>query len=82
LDVSIIDKISKLLHEYEDLFPTKFTDMKGIKGPMGEMKIPLKPDARLVKQRPYRLNPKYDRMRILPVYSDVVQIEECTSHLF
>ena len=33
--------------------------MKGIKGPMGEMKIPLKPDARLVKQRPYRLNPKY-----------------------
>jgi hypothetical protein len=26
---------------------------------MGEMNIPLKPDARLVKQRPYRLNPKY-----------------------
>jgi hypothetical protein len=33
--------------------------MKAIKGPMGEMRIPLKPDARLVKQRPYRLNPKY-----------------------
>ena len=33
--------------------------MKGIKGPMGEMNIPLKPDARLVKQRPYILNPKY-----------------------
>ena len=33
--------------------------MKGIKGPMGEMKIPLKLDARPVKQRPYRLNPKY-----------------------
>jgi hypothetical protein len=33
--------------------------MKGIKGPMGEMNIPLKPDARPVKQRPYRLNPKY-----------------------
>jgi hypothetical protein len=33
--------------------------MKGIKGPMGEMKISLKPDARLVKQRPYRLNNKY-----------------------
>jgi hypothetical protein len=33
--------------------------MKGIKGPMGEMKIPLKPDARPVKKRPYRLNPKY-----------------------
>jgi hypothetical protein len=33
--------------------------MKGIKGPMGEMKIPLKPDARPVMQSPYRLNPKY-----------------------
>jgi hypothetical protein len=33
--------------------------MKGIKGPMGEMKIPLRPDARPIKQRPYRLNPKY-----------------------
>jgi hypothetical protein len=33
--------------------------MKGIKGPMGEMKIPLKPDAGPIKQRPYILNPKY-----------------------
>jgi hypothetical protein len=33
--------------------------MKGIKGPMREMKILLKPNARRVKQRPYRLNPKY-----------------------
>jgi hypothetical protein len=57
--LATIDKITELLHEYQDLFPTKFTDMKGIKGPMGEMKIPLKPDARPVKQRPYRLNPKY-----------------------
>jgi hypothetical protein len=48
-DVATIDKITELLHEYQDLFPTKFTDMKGIKGPMGEMRIPLKPDARLVK---------------------------------
>jgi hypothetical protein len=58
-DAATIDKITELLHEYQDLFPAKFTDMKGIKGPMGEMKIPLKPDARPVKQRPYRLNPKY-----------------------
>jgi hypothetical protein len=26
---------------------------------MGDMRIPLKPCAKLVKQRPYRLNPKY-----------------------
>ena len=58
-DVATIDKITELLHEYQDLFPTKFTDMKGIKGPMGDMRIPLKPYTRLVKQRPYRLNPKY-----------------------
>ena len=58
-DDSTIDKITELLHEYQDLFPTKFTDMKGIKGPMREMRIPLKPDARPVKKRPYRLNPKY-----------------------
>jgi hypothetical protein len=55
-DVSTIDKITDLLHEYQDLFPTNFTDMKGIKGPMGEMRIHLKPNARPVKQRPYILN--------------------------
>jgi hypothetical protein len=33
--------------------------MKGIKGPMGEMRIPLKPGVKPVKQIPYRLNPKY-----------------------
>ena len=58
-DVATIDKITELLHEYQDLFPTKFTDMKGIKGPMGEMRIPLKPSVNPVKQRPYRFNPKY-----------------------
>jgi hypothetical protein len=58
-DVPTIDKIIELLHEYQALFPTKFTDMKGIKGPMGEMRIPLKLDARPFKQRPYILNPKY-----------------------
>jgi hypothetical protein len=58
-DAATIDKITESLHEYQDLFSTKFTDMKGIKGPMGEMRIPLKPYAKPVKQRLYRLNPKY-----------------------
>jgi hypothetical protein len=58
-DDATIDKITELLHEYQFLFPTKFTDMKGIKGPMGEMRIPLKLDERPVKQRPYILKPKY-----------------------
>jgi hypothetical protein len=33
--------------------------MKGIKGSTGEMRMDLKLDARSIKQRPYRLNPKY-----------------------
>jgi hypothetical protein len=33
--------------------------MKGIFGDLGEMKIPLKLGVKPVRQRPYRLNPKY-----------------------
>ena len=55
----MVSKVTKLLHEYQDLFSTKFSEMKGILGDIGLIKIPLKPDAKLVKQRPYRLNPKY-----------------------
>jgi hypothetical protein len=35
-----------------------FSELKGIKGAMGEMKIELKPDSKPVKHRPYHLNPK------------------------
>jgi hypothetical protein len=48
-DATTIDKITELLHEYYDLFPTNFTDIKGTKGPMGEMRISLKPDEKPVK---------------------------------
>ena len=54
-----MDKVVKLLHEYQDLFHTKFSDLKGIIGDLGFMKITLKLEANPVKQRPYRLNPKY-----------------------
>ena len=38
--------------------------MKGILGDLGEMKIPLKPDAKPVCQRQYRLNLRYkDRVK-------------------
>jgi hypothetical protein len=33
--------------------------MKGIARELGEMKIPLKPKSRPIRQRPYRLNPIY-----------------------
>ena len=55
----MVDKVTELLREYQDLFPTKITDLKGIVGNLGMMKITLKPDTKLVKQRPYYLNPKY-----------------------
>ena len=35
--------------------------MKGVVGEITEMKIPLRPDARPVRQRPYRLNPIYKK---------------------
>jgi len=47
------------LQEYQDVFAKEFQDMKGIVEELGIMKIPLKPDARPIKKRPYRLNLKY-----------------------
>ena len=41
------------------MFPTMFTKMKGIAGEIGEMKIPLRDEARSIRHRPYRLNPIY-----------------------
>ena len=58
-DDAIVDKVAELLREYQDLFPTKFIDLKGIIGDLGMMKITFKPDAKPVQQRPHRLNPKY-----------------------
>ena len=52
-------KITGLLHEFQDLFKTKFSKMKGILGDLGEMNIPLKPYEKPVRQRLYRLNLRY-----------------------
>jgi hypothetical protein len=49
------------MHKYSDLFPTTFIEMKGIAGEIGYMNIPLKPEARSVIKRPYRLNPIYKK---------------------
>jgi hypothetical protein len=49
------------LRKYNDLFPTTFIEMKGITGELSDMNIPLKPDARPVRQRPYRINPVYTK---------------------
>lgn len=54
-----VGHIADLLQEYQDLFLTKFTKMKGILRDLGVMKVPLREGAKPFKQCPYRLNPKY-----------------------
>jgi hypothetical protein len=44
-----MESITELLREYNNLFPTTFTEMKGIARELGEMKIPLKPEARSIR---------------------------------
>jgi hypothetical protein len=45
-DDETIEKIVELLHEYQDLFLSNFSEMKGIVGELGEMRIQLNPDAK------------------------------------
>jgi len=45
----MVDKVTKFFHEYQDLFPTKFSDLKGIIGDLGVMRITFKPNAKSVK---------------------------------
>jgi hypothetical protein len=49
-DEQTLESITKLLHEYNNLFPTTFIEMKGIAEELGEMKILLRLDARPIKQ--------------------------------
>jgi hypothetical protein len=49
-DEKTVESITELLHKHNDLFPTMFTEMKGIAGELGEMKIPLKEKVRPIRQ--------------------------------
>jgi hypothetical protein len=78
-----LDKIAYLWSEHHNLFPTTFLEMKGIDGELSEMKIPLKPGAKPMRQRPYTLNPKYkekakkeiDRMLDAGIIEPMVELE-------
>ena len=82
-DNRTIGQVADLLQEYQDLFPMKFEDMKGILGDLGVMRIPLKEGAKPVKQRPYQLNPRYkekvrkelDKMLALGIIEPVEESE-------
>jgi hypothetical protein len=58
-DEKTLERIIELLQKYSELFPTTFTEMKCIARELGDMKIPIKPKDRPIRQRPYRLNPVY-----------------------
>jgi hypothetical protein len=85
-DEQIVEIIIDLLHEYNDLFPTTFTKMKQITRDLGEMNIPLKPEARPMRQRLYTLNlvykkkvkEKIDRMLEVGI-TELVEESECIS---
>jgi hypothetical protein len=48
-DEQTVESITELLHKYSNLFPTTFTKMKVVAKELGEMKIPLKPEARPIR---------------------------------
>ena len=52
-------KIIDLLKEFQDVFSRYYKDLKGLVAEMGEMKIDIKPDARPINKRPYKLVHKY-----------------------
>ena len=47
-DEESMEKITNLLYEFQYIFPTKFSKMKGILCDLGEMNIMLRLDAKLV----------------------------------
>jgi hypothetical protein len=47
-DEQTVERITELLCEYNDLFPTTFIEMKGIAGEIGEIKIPLRAEERSI----------------------------------
>ena len=52
-------EIIKLVKEFQDVFAQDYKDLKGLVKEMGEMMIDIKPEARPIKKRPYKLAHKY-----------------------
>ena len=49
-----------LLKEYQECFAWSYEDMKGVPLEVVQHTIPIWDDAKLVQQRPYNMNPKYE----------------------
>lgn len=63
-DDDTIGNIVQLLIEYQDLFPTNFSELKGIVWDLGVVNMTLKEDVCPVKQCPYQLNPKLYKNKV------------------
>ncbi|MCO5595247.1 hypothetical protein L7F22_049287 [Adiantum nelumboides] len=57
LEIPFWKKLITLLREFQDVFAWEYADMKGLDPKFYQHKIHLKPDAVLVKQHSYRMNP-------------------------
>jgi hypothetical protein len=57
-DKDIFTHVIYVLKKYKELFPWIFSNMNGIIGSLGDMKINLKIVSKTISRRPYRLNPK------------------------
>ena len=72
-----------MLTKYQELFLTKFLELKGITRDLGFIHIMLKPYACPMKQFPYRLNPKYkhkvkeeiDKMLTVGIIEPIEQLD-------
>ena len=47
--------VATVLHDYEDLFQRSCTKMNGIKVDIGDVKIELQPNSKMIKQHTYCL---------------------------
>ena len=54
-----VTEFTGLLKEFHDDFARDYKDLKGLIHGMGEIKIDLLPDAKMVRKRPYKLAHKY-----------------------
>ena len=60
-DEKTVESITELMCKYSNLFPTTFTEMKGITRELGEMNISIRVEARPIRQHPYKLNLIYKK---------------------
>ena len=62
------DRIVELLKEYKDCFPWDYNEMPGLSRKMVELKLPIRPGKKPVKQIPKRFAPQ-----ILPKIKEEIE---------